>query len=133
MIIIIIIIISPQALLTRTMPIHEVSSVREVGCGRPTTREMGPGPPNSIAYMLLYCITLYMFRKCIGSVRFGQLNFPVRRGSACGFLDASWLGSGRFRVRFRPVPESNGSVRFGSAGSVRFLIPSCLTRRNPHS
>ena len=31
----------------------------------------------------------------------------------------------RFRARFRPVPESNGSVRFGSAGSVRFLIPSC--------
>ena len=27
------------------------------------------------------------------------------------------------RVRFRPVPELNGSVRFGS---VRFLIPSCL-------
>ena len=25
---------APQALLTRTMPIHEVSSVREVGCGR---------------------------------------------------------------------------------------------------
>ena len=31
----------------------------------------------------------------------------------------------RFRVRFRPVPELNDSVRFGSAGSVRFLIPSC--------
>ena len=30
------------------------------------------------------------------------------------------------RVWFRPVPELNGSVRFGSAGSVRFPIPSCV-------
>ena len=28
-------------------------------------------------------------------------------------------------VRFRPVPELNDAVRFGSAGSVRFLVPSC--------
>ena len=41
----------------------------------------------------------------------------VRFGSAFG----SAFGSGRFR----PVPKLNGSVRFGSAGSVRFLIPSC--------
>ena len=34
------------------------------------------------------------------------------------------FGSVRFRVRFRPVPELNGLVRFGLAGSVGFLIPS---------
>ena len=63
-----------------------------------------------------------------GSVRFGNVFFPVRRGSACVFRTRRGsvrFGSVRFRVRFRPVPELNGSVRFGSAGSVRFLIPSC--------
>ena len=46
----------------------------------------------------------------IGSVRFGQLIFPVRCGSAC----VLWTRGGsvrfcsvRFRVRFRPVPELN--------------------------
>ena len=37
-------------------------------------------------------------------------------------------GSVRFRIRFRPVPKSNGSVRFGRLGSVSssilFLLPS---------
>ena len=63
-----------------------------------------------------------------GSVRFGQSNLPVRRGSACAFRTrrgSVWFGSVRFHVRFRPVPELNGSDRFGSAGSVRFLVPSC--------
>ena len=71
------------------------------------------------------------FRKFIGSVRFGSGNcfsrfdavrpafIRTRRGSVR-------FGSVRLRVRFRSVPELNGSVRFGSAGSVRFLIPSCL-------
>ena len=65
------------------------------------------------------------------SVRFGQFIFPDRRGSACVFRTRSgsvWFGSVQCRVRFRPVPELNGSVRFGSAGSVRFPIPSCLLR-----
>ena len=35
-------------------------------------------------------------------------------------------GSVRFRVRFRPVQELTGPVRFASASSVRFLIPSCV-------
>ena len=62
-----------------------------------------------------------------GSFRFGNVFCPVRRGLACVFRTRHGsvrFGSVRFRVRFRPVPESNGSVRFGSAGSVRFLIPS---------
>ena len=61
------------------------------------------------------------------SVRFGNVFFPVRRGSACVFRTRRGSvrsGSVRFHVRFRPVPELNGSVRFGSAGSVRFLIRS---------
>ena len=63
-----------------------------------------------------------------GSFRFGNVFFPVRRGSACAFLTRRGsvrFGSVRLRVRFRPVPELHGSIRFGSAGSVRFLIPSC--------
>ena len=57
------------------------------------------------------------------SVRFGsvwKIKIPFRRSSACVFSEASWLGPVRFsfRVRFRPVPELNGSVRFGSAGPV---------------
>ena len=70
-----------------------------------------------------------------GSVRFGQLHFPVRRGSACVFRTRRGsvrFGSVRFRVRFRPVPELNGSVRFGSAGfgsvSYSFLIYHMRTR-----
>ena len=70
------------------------------------------------------------FRK--SSFRFGSvrtnISFPLRRGSACVFRTRRGsvrFGSVRFHVRFRPIPELNGSVRFGSAGSVRFLIPSC--------
>ena len=54
-----------------------------------------------------------------GSVRF--VFFPVRRGSACVFRTrrgSARFGLVRFRVRFRRVPELNGSVRF--------LIPSCI-------
>ena len=74
------------------------------------------------------------------SVRFGQLFVPVRRGSACVFRrrrGSVRFGSVRFRVRFRPVPELiSSSVRFVSAGSVRFLIPSGMnftrSRRGGH-
>ena len=65
-----------------------------------------------------------------GSVWFGTFSFsgPTRFGLRLS--DASWLGlvrfgSIRFHIRFRPVPDLNGSVRFGSAGSVRFLATSC--------
>ena len=55
--------------------------------------------------------------------------FPGSTRFGLPFSDASWLGpvrtTLRFHVRFRPVPKLNGSVRFGSAGSVRFLVPSC--------
>ena len=75
-----------------------------------------------------------------GSVRFVSVpdfeNCSVRFGLAIylsgsmwfglRFVNASWFGPVRFRLRFRPVPELSGSVRFGSAGPVRFLIPSCL-------
>ena len=42
-------------------------------------------------------------------------------------MNASWFGpvrfdSVRFRVLFRPVPELNGSVRFGVIGSVSYSI-----------
>ena len=59
---------------------------------------------------------------CFGSV--WQLFFPVRCGSACAFWTRRGsvrFGSVRFRVRFRPVPKLSSSVRFVSAGSVRFL------------
>ena len=62
-----------------------------------------------------------------GSVRFGNFKFPGSTPFGLHFSDASWLGSVRFRVRFRPIPELNGSVRFGRFGSVRFLAPSCYT------
>ena len=61
---------------------------------------------------------------CFGLVRFdnycsGFMRFRLR------FSDAPWLGLVRFRIRFRPVPKLvNGLVRFSSARSVRFLIPS---------
>ena len=70
-----------------------------------------------------------------GSVRFEQIILPLRRGSACAFRTRRGsvrFGSVRFRVRFRPVQELNGSVRFGSAGSVRFLLPSCYTTPPRH-
>ena len=60
--------------------------------------------------------------------------FPVRRGSACVFrrrFGSVRFGSVRFRVRFRPVLELDGSVRFGSAGPVRVLIPSRRCPRRP--
>ena len=59
----------------------------------------------------------------ISSVRFGKICFPVRRGSACVFRTRRGsvrFGSVRFRVRFRPVPKLNGSVRFGRFGSVAY-------------
>ena len=68
------------------------------------------------------------FRKLIGSVRFGSVRFgnsivPVRRGSACVVRTRRGsvrFASIRFRVRFRPFPELNGSVWFGSGRPVRF-------------
>ena len=70
-----------------------------------------------------------------GSVRFGKLHFPVRRGSACVFRTRSGsvrFGSVRFRVRFRPVPELNCSVRLGRFGSVSYSFlndsPTALQR-----
>ena len=64
-----------------------------------------------------------------GSVRFGQNILPIRCDSACVFRTRrGTVGSVRFRVRFRPLPELNGSVRLGSAGSVWFLIPSCKSQ-----
>ena len=63
-----------------------------------------------------------------GSVRFGNLIFPVPSGSACVFrtLPGSVrFDSVRFRIRFRPVPAGSeikrfGSVRFGHFGSVSY-------------
>ena len=43
------------------------------------------------------------------------------------FLKASWFGPVRFGSVPRPVlagSKLNSSVQFGSAGSVRFFIPS---------
>ena len=76
--------------------------------------------------------TIYWFCSVrFGSVRFGKLNFPVRRGSA--FVFRARRGSVRlksvcFRVRFRPVPEFNGSVRFGRFVSVSYSSCICLFR-----
>ena len=64
-----------------------------------------------------------------GWVRFGKLCFLVRRGSTCVFRLR--LGSVRFvsasysRINVPAGSRINDSVRFDSAGSVRFLIPSC--------
>ena len=50
--------------------------------------------------------------------------------SLCMYVSKAhiYIGSVRFRVRFRPVPELNGSVRFGSVrpvGSVSYsFLPS---------
>ena len=59
------------------------------------------------------------------SVRFGSeiVFVPVRRGSACAFR--ARRGSVRFGSVPRPVPAGSEINRFGSADSVRFLIPSC--------
>ena len=57
------------------------------------------------------------------SVRFGsvrKIRFDAVRPALFGRVVAR-SGSVRFCVRFRPVPKLNGSVRFGSAGSVRLV------------
>ena len=51
-----------------------------------------------------------------GSVRFGIF---ITRFGLC-FSDASRLGPVRFGSFPRPVPELNGSVRFGRFGSVSY-------------
>ena len=69
--------------------------------------------------------------------RFGSVRFDSVRKKKYSRFDAVRLAffervvarfdSVRFRVRFRPAPDRIkrfGSVRFRSAGSVRFLIPS---------
>ena len=63
------------------------------------------------------------FRSCwsnhrFGSVRFGNVlfRFDVVRPAVLE------------RVTFRPVPKLSGSFRFGSAVSVRLIIPSCIQR-----
>ena len=55
---------------------------------------------------IMYIIIIIVFRTRRGSVRFGSV---------------------RFLVRFRPIPELNGSVRFGLASSVWFLIHVSLS------
>ena len=60
----------------------------------------------------------------------GRAAFGLFHQDICVYIYANTsacsvrFGSLRFRVRFRPVPELNGSVRFGRFGSVRFLT-SC--------
>ena len=82
-----------------------------------------------------------LFEHIFGSVRFGLVRFgSVRKHIFPGstwfglrFSDRPWLGPVQFGSVPRPVPAGSGikrlgSVRFGwfdSAGSVRFLIPSC--------
>ena len=64
-----------------------------------------------------------------GSVRFGELNFPFRRGSACVFRTrrgSVWFGSFP-----RPVPAGSrikrfGSVRFGRFGSAYYSFLLCI-------
>ena len=55
-----------------------------------------------------------------GSVCFGYLCFPVRRGSACVFRTR--LGSVRFGSVPRPGPAGSRINRFGSVRPVRFGI-----------
>ena len=65
-----------------------------------------------------------------GSVRVGNLVFPVRRGSAFVVRGSVRFGSVCFRVRFRQVAELNGWVRFGRFGSVScFFLPDIHTCR----
>ena len=63
------------------------------------------------------------FRQLIDSVRFGSelyfSRFDAVRLAFFGHVMAR-SSSVRFRVRFRPVPEFNGLVRFGSVRPVRF-------------
>ena len=65
-----------------------------------------------------------------GSVRFGQIFFPVRRGSDCVFRTRRGsvrFGSVRLRVRNQSVLELSGSVRFGSARFGSAPIPAVET------
>ena len=79
------------------------------------------------------------FSKFIGLVRFGSVRlgsvrtiwFPGSTRAGLRFSDTSWLGLVRFGSVPRPVPAGSrmkrfGSVRFCSAGSVRFLLPPCI-------
>ena len=65
------------------------------------------------------------------SVRFGSVRknrFPGSTRFSLRCSDSLWLGPVRFRVRFRQVPELNGSVR-----PVRFgflFLPVSYTRNN---
>ena len=71
-----------------------------------------------------------------GSVRFGQLFVPVRRGLACIFRTGRgsvWFSSVCFRVRFWPVPEFDGSVRFGRFGSVSYSYLMCSPCATGHA
>ena len=71
----------------------------------------------------------FLIWKCIC---FRKMSFPVRRCSPCVFRTRRGsvrFGSVRFRVRFRPVPELKGSLRLGSACSVRLLIHSYISNR----
>ena len=61
------------------------------------------------------------------SVRFGSVRKIMFSGSTrfgLRFSDASWLDPVRFDSVPRPVPAGSRIKRFGSAGSVRFLLPS---------
>ena len=79
------------------------------------------------------------FEQHIGLVRFGLVRkniFQVRCASACVFRTRRGsvrFGSVRFHVRFRPVPEFNGSVRPVGLGFLFLLallaqagVPGCL-------
>ena len=76
-------------------------------------------------------------RNQLGSTRFGsglfenssvrfrsEKTFPGSTWFGLRFSEASWLGPVRFGSVPRPVPAGSGINRFGSAASVRFLIPS---------
>ena len=61
-----------------------------------------------------------------GSVWFGNSFFRFDAVRPALFIRVvARSGSVRFRIRSRLVLEFIDSVRFGSAGSVRFLITSC--------
>ena len=76
------------------------------------------------------CFDSFRFRtfrkRCwFGSVRFGRFICPGSTRFRLRFSDASWLGPVRFGSFPRPVPAGSRIKRFGSAGSVWFLVPSC--------
>ena len=60
-----------------------------------------------------------------GSVQFGNC-FSGSTWFGLRVSDSSWLGPVRFGSFPCPVPGDSRIKRFGSAGSVLFLIPSCL-------